>query len=79
MKTGKPKTPKMTKADSSAIHSHAYNAASRTLQVKFHNGGLYEYSDVSPEKYGLFAGAESLGKHFAQHIRGAHEYKRLDA
>lgn len=58
----------MTESDSSSIHSHSYDPATRTLRVKFHKGGTYEYPDFPEEKYAAFSGASSQGQFFARRI-----------
>jgi hypothetical protein len=40
------------------------------LQVLFRRGGLYEYSDVTKAEFDELINAESLGSHFAKHIKG---------
>lgn len=40
-----------------------------TLAVKFKNGTTYHYSDVSPEQFSAFQGAESIGNHFGAHFK----------
>ncbi|HEU4808507.1 MAG TPA: KTSC domain-containing protein [Homoserinimonas sp.] len=37
--------------DSDAIDGVSYDAASRTLTVKFESGGVYEYFDVDPSLF----------------------------
>ncbi len=54
-------------ANSSNVAAIGYDAASQTLQVNFHNGGRYQYENVSPEKWAGLNQAESKGKYlFAQ-------------
>jgi hypothetical protein len=57
---------------SSMFKAHGYDPASRTLAVQFSNGDTWHYPDVSPEAAASFAQADSLGSHFARHIRGKH-------
>lgn len=60
----------LTACKSSNIAAHGYDAASRTLEVKFTNGNRYQYHDVPPEVGNGFAQAESAGKFFSQAVRG---------
>jgi hypothetical protein len=67
-------------AKSSLIHSHGYDAASRTLALRFVNSDkVYHYKDVPPEDAARFEAAESVGKHFGQHIRGKFEHTVITA
>ena len=54
---------------SSNIKSVAYDPYTRVLEVKFLNGKHFRYMDVGPKAYDALMGAESVGKHFATHIR----------
>ena len=40
-----------------------------TLVVQFHNGSKYEYTPVDEAMYDALLDADSIGKHFNQHIR----------
>ena len=68
---------KLTEIESSNIAAIGYDAASKRLRVQFKNGGLYEYPDVPAATHEAFMAAESKGSHFAKHIRGKHEGKKL--
>jgi len=39
------------------------------LHVEFSNGGLFSYSGVDSATYQKLLNADSIGKHFSQHIR----------
>lgn len=54
--------------DSSNVASWGYDAASETLQIRFANGGLYEYPHVTPQILASLAGAESVGKWVAREL-----------
>jgi len=41
-----------------------------TLEVEFTNGRIYRYAEVSPEVFQGLLGAESVGKHFNQNVKG---------
>lgn len=57
--------------DSNKIKSVGYDASTQTLAVVFKNGpgAVYHYPNVTPEAHAAFVGAESIGKHFGQHIQ----------
>lgn len=58
-----------TPVRSSNIRSVGYDPASRTLEVEFHSGGLYQYSGVPEIIYQGFMRAVSKGSHFHNHIK----------
>lgn len=61
----------MKQVQSSAVAAHGYDPTTRVLSIQFHGRGTrYDYQDVPPEAAAAFGGAESLGKHHAQHIAG---------
>jgi hypothetical protein len=49
------------------------------MRVKFSSGTLYEYEGVTKEQYQQLRDAESVGSHFAKHIRGNHAGKKVDS
>lgn len=63
----------LTPVKSSKLHAIGHDAASQTLAVQFFAKGLpgnvYHYSNFSAEEFTAFATAESVGKHFIQHIQ----------
>jgi hypothetical protein len=72
------KTPiPMTEVESSNVHSYGYDANTKTLAVRFHDGGLYHYSGVSGEVIGQMAKAKSFGSFIHAHIKGKHEGKKV--
>lgn len=56
---------------SNQVAAIGYDPATKTLAVTFTRGAgaIYHYPDVEPEAYEAFKGAESIGKHFGQHIK----------
>jgi hypothetical protein len=54
---------------SSTITHVGYDPAARKMQVHFKNGGKYVYHDVSPADHDALVEADSIGSHFAGHIR----------
>ncbi|HEV2791722.1 MAG TPA: KTSC domain-containing protein [Solirubrobacterales bacterium] len=61
--------------ESSSIDSVGYEK--KVLEVCFRNGGLYQYLDVPEQMLALLMQAESKGRFFNQHIRGAYPCVRL--
>lgn len=62
---------------SSAISHVGYDKNRETLTVKFHNGGTHEFFPVPEEAHTALMGADSIGKHFQQHIRPKFTSKKL--
>jgi len=62
----------MTPVTSNQVKAIGYDAATKTLAVTFTRGvgAIYHYPNVEPQWHTDFIGAESIGKHFGQHIQG---------
>lgn len=56
---------------SSTIEAVGYDPATQLLKVKFKSGGTYHYESVPAAEHQKLMAAESIGKHFHAHIRGA--------
>ena len=54
---------------SSNIQEFGYDEDSRTLQIKFKNGGLYNYSPITLQSYLSFLRSPSKGKFFFKNIK----------
>jgi hypothetical protein len=61
--------------ESSSIESIGYEK--NVLEVRFHNGGLYQYFDVPEELLVMLMQAESKGSFFNQRIRGRFSSTKL--
>lgn len=68
----------MEKVNSSNVDEIGYNAETKTLSVRFKNGGLYHYHLVEPEKYEALKNADSIGSHLHKHIKPHHSFRRDD-
>jgi hypothetical protein len=66
-----------TPVRSSNIRSLGYDPSSRTLEVEFHSGGLYQYSGVPGAIYQGFMRAASKGSYFHDHIRGRYPDRQV--
>lgn len=62
---------------SSDLRSVGYDAASATLEIEFHSGGMYQYSGVSQDVYDELMRAKSKGSYFHSHIRDHYLHTRL--
>lgn len=66
-----------TPCKSSQIASHGYDPATKTLEVEFKTGAVYQYADVPAEVAAGFSDCDSVGKHFGQAVRGKFAYQML--
>jgi len=60
--------------DSSNVKQVFYDDKSKSLAVRFINGGLYVYTNVDMEVYSGLMFAESVGKYLNQAIKGVYPY-----
>ena len=63
--------------ESSNLASIGYDEETKTLEIQFHSGGVYQYDDVEKEIYEELMSAESHGRYFMSMIRGAYSYSRV--
>ena len=54
---------------SALIKTVAFDAATETMLIEFHDGEMYEYLNVSEELYDGLIGATSIGTYFNSKIR----------
>ena len=64
---------------SSNLHSVGYDKKSQILEIEFHSGGVYEYSEVPKEIHEGLMWASSLGKYYHQNIKGQFPSKKLES
>lgn len=63
---------------SSDIASIGYDTGSSTLEVEFHDGGVYEYSGVPSEVHAGLMAADSHGKFLNLHVKKAgYPYRKV--
>lgn len=63
--------------ESSNIEGVGYDPATKTLRIQFRGGCTYDYANVPAEKHKALIDAESVGKHFHQHIRNKHKFLKV--
>ena len=68
---------KRVAVESSNLASIGYDEETKTLEIQFHSGGVYQYDDVEKEVYEALMSAESHGRYFMSMIRGAYSYSRV--
>lgn len=59
----------MTPVDSSCLSAVGYDPDTATMRLQFTSGATYDYDDVAPEQHQALIGADSIGAHFAAHVR----------
>jgi hypothetical protein len=62
---------------SSNVARIGYEQANSTLEVEFHNGGVYHYFDVPENIWEAFKFAESKGKFLSESIKGQFRYTKV--
>ena len=63
---------------SSNLSSVGYDPDTKTLEIEFLNGGLYQYFDVPLNIYNGLMAASSHGTYFDQYIKkGGYRFKKL--
>lgn len=60
---------RILKISSSNIAGVGYLPLTKTLRIEFTGGGTYDYEDVSRDEVLDLLFADSIGGHFAKHIR----------
>jgi hypothetical protein len=62
---------------SSNMLSVGYDPATRTLEVQFHSGGIYQYSGVPDAIHLGLMGAASKGAYFQANIKDRYPCKQV--
>lgn len=57
--------------ESSNLASVGYEPETTTLEIEFHNGGIYQYSGVPEDVHQGLMNAGSKGSYFHQNIKNA--------
>lgn len=63
---------------STDISSVGYNPDSRTLEIEFNSGGIYQYFSVPQGVHDALMGANSHGKYFNQNIRDVYRCSKIN-
>ena len=61
---------KRSPVKSSNIAEVGYDIPTLTLEIKFHNGSVYQYWPIKRRTYDVLVNSPSVGKYFNKHIRG---------
>ena len=73
---------KLTTIKSSNLGALGYDPATHKLRVQFKAvgdkvGKVFEYADVTPEKYAEMRAAPSVGSYFSAKVRSHHPAKEI--
>ena len=62
---------------SSQVESFGFDPGSKTLAVKFKNGGIYHYTGVDEDTHKAMCCCESVGKFLGSRIKGKFGFKKI--
>ena len=62
---------------SSNLRSVGYDSVTKILEIEFHSGGIYQYSNVPPNVYSDLINAPSKGKYFASYIKDKYSTRKV--
>lgn len=62
---------------SSNLLSVGYDIDTRTLEVEFKSGSVYQYFDVPESVHVELTGAPSVGQYFAANVRNSYRYAQV--
>jgi hypothetical protein len=62
---------------SESLKSVGYDSQTRTLEVEFQDGDVYQYFNVPPVVHRDLLAAPSIGQYFAYYIRNAYRWRKL--
>ena len=66
------------RVSSSNLASVGYDPETKTLEIEFLNGGLYQYFNVPESIYNGLMAASSHGSYFDQYVKkGGYRYKKI--
>ena len=62
---------------STNLCSVGYDETSRTLEIEFHGGEVYQYFDVPKTVYSSLMSASSQGSYIHRYIKDRYRWKRI--
>jgi hypothetical protein len=60
------------------LHSVGYDPETKVLEIEFHSGGIYQYSNVPETIFEQLMSAPSHGKFFHAQIKNIYPYRRIN-
>ncbi len=68
---------KRIKIESDCIISIGYNETSRTLEVEYKNGSVYQYFDIGVEVYNRIKNERLHSEYFREEVVPNYEYEKI--
>ena len=62
---------------SSNLRSVGYDPITKILEIEFHSGGIYQYTNVSESIHSALINAPSKGKYFARYIKDRFSTRKI--
>lgn len=59
------------------IRSVGYDAGTKTLEIEFHSGGVYQYSGVPEKRYNAMMRSPAISAYFIRDIKPWYSYKKV--
>jgi hypothetical protein len=69
---------KRAKLDSTLVRSAGYDRATRTLELEFVSGAIYQYADVPHDDFQSLLEAPSKGRFFHDRIKRTFPCRRVE-
>ena len=66
-----------TSVSSSNLRSVGYDSSTETLEVEFHNGGIYQYFGVPSNIHDTLMSANSHGEYFAANVKNNYRWQKI--
>lgn len=60
------------------VRSVGYDPGSKTLEVEYRNGGVYQYVNVPAETHKALMEADSIGGHLSVYVKGQYDHVKLE-
>jgi len=64
--------------ESSDLSSVGYDLSTKTLEIEFNSGGVYQYFDVPENIHSELMSAPSKGKYFHKFIKNVYRYQKVN-
>ena len=62
---------------SSNVAAVGFDEGTQTLEIEFHNGGIYQYYGVPEHMFTKMIQAPSAGKFFNMYVKNSYAYSRV--
>ncbi len=63
--------------ESSNLNSVGYDPKTKTLEIEFHEGGVYQYFDVPADIHQELISAPSKGKYHHKFIKNVYSFQKI--